>query len=42
MIDLKYEGSLSKFGDNIATSGQNFVTDARPSQWLLSIGYQVF
>lgn len=42
VLDLKYEGSLSKFGDNISTSGQKFVTDARPSQWLLSIGYQVF
>lgn len=42
VLDLKYEGSLGKFGESISTGGQNFVTDARPSQWLLSVGYRIF
>lgn len=42
VLDLKYEGSLGKFGESISTGGQNFATDARPSQWMLSVGYRVF
>jgi hypothetical protein len=42
VVDLKYEGSLGKFGESITTGGQSFTTDARPSQWLLSVGYRVF
>jgi hypothetical protein len=42
VLDLKYEGSLGKFGESITTGGQSFATDARPSQWLLSVGYRVF
>ncbi len=42
VIDAKYEGSLMRFGSSITTNGQSFTTDARPSQWLLSIGYRVF
>lgn len=42
LVDLKYEGSLGKFGESIVANGQSFRTDARPSQWLLSIGYRVF
>jgi len=42
VLDLKYEGSLGKFGEAITTGGQSFATDARPSQWLLSVGYRVF
>lgn len=42
LIDLKYEGSLGRFGESIVASGQSFTTDARPSQWLLSVGYRVF
>jgi len=42
LLDLKYEGSLGKFGESISTGGQSFTTDARPSQWLLSVGYRIF
>ncbi len=42
VVDLKYEGSLGKFGEAITTGGQTFATDARPSQWMLSVGYRVF
>lgn len=42
VIDAKYEGSLMRFGNSISTNGQTFTTDARPSQWMLSVGYRVF
>lgn len=42
VIDLKYEGSLGKFGESINAGGQSFATDARPSQWLIAVGYRVF
>lgn len=42
VIDAKYEGSLMRFGNSISTNGQSFTTDARPSQWMLSVGYRVF
>lgn len=42
VIDAKYEGSLQRFGNSISTNGQTFITDARPSQWMLSVGYRVF
>lgn len=42
VIDAKYEGSLMRFGSSITTNGQSFTTDARPSQWMLSVGYRVF
>lgn len=42
IIDAKYEGSLMRFGNSISTNGQTFNTDARPSQWILSVGYRVF
>lgn len=42
VVDAKYEGSLMRFGNSISTNGQTFNTDARPSQWLLSVGYRVF
>ena len=42
IIDAKYEGSLMRFGNSISTNGQTFTTDARPSQWMISVGYRVF
>jgi hypothetical protein len=42
IIDLKYEGSLSEIGSQLPTGSQVFPTDARPSQWILSVGYRVF
>ena len=37
-IDAKYEGGLSKWSDNI----QNFQTDNRINQWVLSLGFKIF
>jgi hypothetical protein len=44
LIDLKYEGSLSKLGDQITIPGttQSFDTDTRTSQIIVSIGYRLF
>lgn len=38
-IDARYEGALSKLGDNFSVGGQEFNLDARPSQWVFSLGF---
>lgn len=38
IIDFKYEGNLSKFGDKVGFDGATLDTDIRNNQWLLSIG----
>ncbi|MFZ5941426.1 MAG: outer membrane beta-barrel protein [Bacteroidota bacterium] len=39
-IDARYEGSLSTLGKEQITVGTtNFALDARPSQWLVSLGF---
>jgi len=39
-IDARYEGSLSKLGrDQVTVGSTDFTLDARPSQWLVSVGY---
>lgn len=38
-IDARYEGSLSKLGETFQVGGANFDLDARPSQWIFSIGF---
>jgi len=37
-IDARYEGSLSKLGETLSLGGTNFALDARPSQWIISLG----
>jgi len=37
-LDARYEGSLSAFGDSFTVGGSNFALDARPSQWIISLG----
>ena len=39
IIDIRYEGAFSKTADNITIDGQDFATDARTSQILISLGY---
>ena len=41
ILDLKYEGNLSKFGNDIRVAGNNFNTDIRNNQWLLSLGIKL-
>jgi hypothetical protein len=39
IIDVKYEGNLSKFGDHMTIAGQDIKFSQRPSRWLFSIGF---
>jgi hypothetical protein len=38
-FDARYEGSLSKLGDTFSVAGKDFNLDARPSQWVFSLGF---
>ena len=38
-LDARYEGSLSKLGETFQVSGADFDLDARPSQWVFSLGF---
>jgi hypothetical protein len=38
-IDARYEGSLSELGDSFTIGGATFQLDARPSQWVFSLGF---
>ena len=37
-LDARYEGSLSKLGESFSVGGTDFPLDARPSQWIISLG----
>lgn len=37
-IDARYEGSLSKLGETFTVGATDFALDARPSQWVISLG----
>ena len=37
-LDARYEGSLSKLGETLNVGGSEFALDARPSQWIISLG----
>jgi hypothetical protein len=39
LLDVKYEGSLSKFADGITIGGENFDFDQRVNQVILSLGF---
>lgn len=38
-LDARYEGSLSKYGDTFTIGANNFNLDARPTSWIISLGY---
>lgn len=42
ILDLKYESNLSKFGDAVTVGNQNFATDTRNNQIILSVGVFLF
>ncbi len=42
IIDLKYESNLSKFGDRVTVGSQEFATDTRNNQLILSLGVLLF
>jgi len=37
-LDVRYEGSLSKLGETFSVGANDFALDARPSQWIISLG----
>jgi hypothetical protein len=37
-VDARYEGSLSQLGESLTIGGSEFALDARPSQWIISLG----
>jgi hypothetical protein len=39
LVDVKYEGNLSKLGDGVEIAGQNFNFDQRMHQWIFSVGF---
>jgi hypothetical protein len=38
-IDARYEGSLSKLGESLNIGGSDFALDARPRQFVFSLGF---
>ncbi len=38
-IDARYEGSLTNFGESMSIGGSEYVFDARPGQFLISVGW---
>lgn len=39
-LDARYEGSLTKYlGDAVTIGGNSYTLDARPSQWIISLGF---
>ena len=38
-LDVRYEGSLSRFGEAFEIDGISYPLDARPTSWILSMGY---
>jgi len=38
-LDVRYEGSISALGDSFTVGGVNFPLDARPAQWMISLGF---
>lgn len=38
-IDARYEGSLSQLGESFTVGGTEFALDARPAQWIFSVGF---
>lgn len=38
-LDARYEGSLSQLGESLTIGESEFALDARPSVWLISLGY---
>lgn len=38
-LDARYEGSLSALGESVNIGGQSYPLDARPSQWVFSLGF---
>ncbi|MEC7754991.1 MULTISPECIES: outer membrane beta-barrel protein [Roseivirga] len=42
VFDVKYEGSLSQFGETIRVGNTTVNTDQRTSQWVFAVGFKLF
>ncbi len=38
-LDVRYEGSLSQYGDSFTVGGMEHTLDARPTQWIVALGW---
>ncbi len=38
-LDARYEGSLSSLGESVSVGGASYQLDARPNQWVFSLGF---
>jgi hypothetical protein len=38
-LDGRFEGSLSKYADDITVAGNSYTLDARPRQWIIAVGW---
>jgi len=38
-VDLRYEGSLSQYGDSFTVGGSDYALDARPTQVIFTLGF---
>jgi hypothetical protein len=41
ILDAKYEGNLSTFGEQVSIAGQSFNTDQRLNQFIVSLGFRL-
>lgn len=39
MLDFRYEGNFTNFGDHINFAGRHYEFDDKPSRWVFSVGY---
>ncbi len=39
VVDVRYEGNLTRFGDHMYFAGEKVNFSQRPARWLLSVGY---
>lgn len=42
LVDVKYEGSFSSFGNSITVGGESYPLDSRPGGVVISLGYKLF
>lgn len=42
VVDVKYEGSLSTFGESVNIAGSSVNTDQRTNQWVFALGFKLF
>jgi hypothetical protein len=41
LLDLKYEGNFTKYGDHIRVFGNDYDFDSRPGRFLVTLGFRI-